>query len=80
MVYGKLGLFDIYHSWYFNALLAAVSLNIVLSSLDRFPKTWKYASRPNLAVPVRWLRDQKMTAEIEDERSTDELTAKIADR
>ena len=78
MVYGKLGLFDIYHSWYFNALLAAVSLNIVLSSLDRFPKTWKYASRPNLTVPVRWLRDQKMTAEIEDEGSTDELAAKIA--
>jgi cytochrome c biogenesis protein len=36
LVYGKLGLFDIYHAWYFNALIAILSLNIILSSLDRF--------------------------------------------
>src|SRR4051794_23287452 len=27
-----LGLFDIYHSWYFNLLLLSLSLNIVLAS------------------------------------------------
>ena len=26
LVYGKLGIFDIYHSWYFNTLLAVLSL------------------------------------------------------
>src|SRR5436190_2852305 len=31
LVYGKLDLFDIYHSWYFNALLCAVSINIILA-------------------------------------------------
>ena len=61
LVYGGLGLFDIYHSWYFNALLAVLSLNIVLASIDRFPKIWPFASKPNLTVPVRWLRDQKST-------------------
>lgn len=59
LVYGKLGLFDIYHAWYFNGLLALLSLNIILASLDRFPKTWTYFSRPQVTVPVRWLLSQK---------------------
>jgi cytochrome c biogenesis protein len=58
LVYGKLDFFDIYHSWYFNALLCVLSLNIVLASIDRFPKTWTYISMPNLSVPLRWLREQ----------------------
>src|SRR4051794_18598417 len=32
LVYGGLGFFDIYHSWYFNVLLLILSLNIVLAS------------------------------------------------
>lgn len=61
MVYGALGFFDIYHAWYFNALLAVLSLNIVMASIDRFPKIWPFASKPSLTVPVRWLRDQRST-------------------
>ena len=78
LVYGKLGIFDIYHSWYFNALLCMVSINIVLASIDRFPKTWPFISKPNLTVPVRWLRDQKQTSELEIDGSPDEITTKIA--
>ena len=76
LVYGKLGLFDIYHAWYFNALLCLVSLNIVLASIDRFPKTWLFASKPTLTVPIRWLRDQKQSAEVE----TDGTPAAVAQR
>jgi cytochrome c biogenesis protein len=76
LVYGKLGLFDIYHSWYFNTLLCVLSLNIVLSSVDRFPKTWIYISRPQVAVPVRWLMDQKQTASIEAEGTLETLKTK----
>ena len=64
LVYGYLGFFDIYHAWYFNALLAALSVNIILSSIDRFPKTWKRISRKNVVVPIRWLREQSQTAEL----------------
>src|SRR5215203_6160954 len=60
-VYGNLGFFNIYHVWYFNALLGLLSLNIILASIDRFPKTWKYASKPQVIVPLRWLRDQKLS-------------------
>jgi cytochrome c biogenesis protein len=57
-VYGGLGFFDIYHVWYFNALLAVLSLNIILASFDRFPKTYIYLAKPTLTVPLRWLREQ----------------------
>ncbi len=79
LVYAKLGFFDIYHAWYFNALLGMVSLNIILASIDRFPKTWLFASKPNLTVPVRWLREQKQTAELAMTGLPDEVAVRIAD-
>ena len=62
LLYGKLGFFNIYHAWYFNALLCMLSLNIILASIDRFPKTWKFVSKPQVVVPLRWLSDQKHSA------------------
>ncbi len=61
LVYGSLDLFDIYHSWYFNALLLVLSFNIILASIDRFPKTRMSVSKPVLTPPVRWLKDQEQT-------------------
>lgn len=58
LVYGKLGLFNIYHAWYFTGLLGLLSLNIILASVDRFPKTWVYVSKPQTTVPLRWLISQ----------------------
>ena len=47
-LWGNLGVFDIYHAWYFNALLLVLSLNIVLASIDRFPGAWTFISRKKL--------------------------------
>ena len=44
-LYGKLGFFDIYHSWYFDLILLVLSLNIVLASIDRFPSAWTYIKK-----------------------------------
>jgi cytochrome c biogenesis protein len=77
LVYGKMGLFDIYHAWYFNALLAILSLNIILASIDRFPKTWPFLSKPNITVPVRWLRDQQQNAEVEFAGAADQVKLRI---
>ena len=79
LVYGKLGIFDIYHAWYFNALLCLVSLNIILASIDRFPKTWIFASKPQVTVPVRWLREQKQTAELEMSGESDATISRVSD-
>lgn len=42
----RLGLTDVYHSWWFLTLLGLMSVSIVLASLDRFPQTWRFFSRP----------------------------------
>jgi cytochrome c biogenesis protein len=78
LVYGKLDFFDIYHSWYFNTTLGILSLNIVLASIDRFPKTWKFA-RPKISVPLRWLQDQKQTASLVMTGEKEEVVKKLAD-
>ncbi len=62
MLYGGLGFFDIYHVWYFNALLLVLSLNIVLASIDRFPKAWTYISRKKLDASAHWLKGQEQHA------------------
>lgn len=72
LLYGKLGFFNIYHVWYFNALLCLLSLNIILASVDRFPKTWKFVSKPQVVVPLRWIPAQKQSDEIVTDQSQDE--------
>jgi cytochrome c biogenesis protein len=62
LLYGQLGFFDIYHSWYFNAMLLVLSLNIILSSIDFFPSAWTYVSRKKLDASAHWLRGQEQSA------------------
>jgi cytochrome c biogenesis protein len=40
------GLTDVFHSWWFLGLVLLVSLSIVAASVDRFPNSWRYYSRP----------------------------------
>ena len=81
LVYGSLGLFDIYHSWYFNLLLLVLSLNIVLASIDRFPSAWSYVRNPKLNSTRNWLLKQKQNAVLEvpadSEREAAENVARI---
>ena len=59
MVYGGLGLFDIYHTWYFNVLLMTLSLNIILSSIDHFPGAWRYLGSKKLDASRAYVLNQK---------------------
>ena len=65
LVYGRLGFFDIYHSWYFNVLLLVLSLNIILASIDRFPSAWSYIVKPKTWATRKWLHTQTQASEIE---------------
>ncbi|PYS97725.1 MAG: hypothetical protein DMF65_10965 [Acidobacteria bacterium] len=77
-LYGKLGFFDIYHSWYFDLILLVLSLNIVLASIDRFPSAWTYVKKKKLDASAHWLRGQEQSAEIHLEAaSRDEAVGKI---
>lgn len=57
-LYGKLGFFDLYHTWYFNFVLLILSLNLVLASIDHFPSSWKYIVKPKLSATRDWLLGQ----------------------
>jgi cytochrome c biogenesis protein len=41
-----LGLTDVFHAWWFVLLLALVSLCIIAASIERFPNSWRFYSRP----------------------------------
>ncbi|MFL6282237.1 MAG: cytochrome c biogenesis protein ResB [Pyrinomonadaceae bacterium] len=75
LLYGKLGFFDIYHTWYFNALLLVLSLNIVLSSIDNLPKAWTFISRPKLVASLHWLGGQEQHAALVVEGDDSERVA-----
>ena len=45
-VFEAFGLFDVFHSGWFIALLALLCLNITFASIDRFPGTWQYLRHP----------------------------------
>jgi cytochrome c biogenesis protein len=79
-LFGNLGLFDIYHTWYFNFLLLILSLNIVLASIDRFPSAWSFISRPKLDASRHWLMGQKQNATVlMDGESEKSVAEKIAE-
>jgi len=83
IVFGRLGFFDIYHSWYFNLLLLVLSLNIILASIDRFPSAWAYIKSPKLTATRDWLLGQKEHAVLEtgvDEKAVTEAVRKVFEK
>ena len=40
------GLTDVFHAWWFVALMILVSLCIIAASIERFPNAWRYYARP----------------------------------
>lgn len=77
-IYGKLGFFNIYHSWYFTALLATTALNIILSSIDRFPAAWSYIRKPRASASPAFISAQMFNATGEVGGSSRTAAAKIA--
>src|SRR5690349_21079353 len=37
---------DVFHAWWFVALMLLVSLSIIAASIERFPNSWRFFSRP----------------------------------
>lgn len=54
-LYDALGFYDIYGSWYFRGLLMLLTMNIVISSVDHFPNTWKQVKNPAITPSERWI-------------------------
>jgi cytochrome c biogenesis protein len=78
IVFGYLGFFDIYHSWYFNLILLSLSLNIILASIDRFPSAWSYIAEPKLTATRDWLLGRREHEIVESKSDAGEAETRIA--
>ncbi len=59
-----LGLFDVFHAWWFILLLGLLGANIILASLERFPQAWRYFSRPHRVADEWFVRKLPFMREI----------------
>jgi cytochrome c biogenesis protein len=60
----RLGLTDVFHSSWFVFLLALLSINIILASLERLPAAWRYVSRPYVRPEPHFLAGLPLQQEI----------------
>ena len=51
-LFALLGVFDLYHSWWFRCLILLLTANIVVCSIDRLQLTWKiiFVRHPNFNI------------------------------
>lgn len=63
-VFDKLGFMDMYHSWWFTALLILFSANLIICSLERLPKTLKFVREPIVPVSEEQLRKFLINKEV----------------
>jgi len=45
-LFDRINLFDMYHSWWFLALMMLFTINLACCTIDRFPKVWKVVRNP----------------------------------
>ncbi len=63
-IFAKLGFMDMYHSWWFISFLITFSINLIVCSLDRFPKTWKLVKMPLKPLAVNVIKTLPVKKEI----------------
>lgn len=78
LLYERLGFFDMYHSWWFLALLALFSVNLIVCSIKRLPHVFKFVSEPATILSetqqkIFPSKDLKLSGSLEDSR--DKLSA-----
>jgi cytochrome c biogenesis protein len=59
-----LGLFDVFHTWWFILLLGLLGANITLTSIERFPQVWRLFVRPHLVADAAFIRALPFQREI----------------
>jgi len=70
-----LGLTDVFHSWWFVALLLLLCANIVVVSAERLPMAWRFFARPYLRPEPHFVSGLPLQAEIPVRRADTGLAA-----
>ncbi|MGD1103558.1 MAG: cytochrome c biogenesis protein ResB [Terriglobia bacterium] len=58
------GLFDIFHTWWFILLLGLMGANITMASIERFPQVWRLYVRPHFLADAAFIRALPFQREI----------------
>src|SRR5208282_4669918 len=58
------GLFDVFHTWWFVLLLGLLGTNITLASIERFPQVWRLYVRPHYMADATFIRALPFQREI----------------
>lgn len=67
-----LSLVDIYRSWTFVGLLAILSLNIVLASIDHFPGAWRFVRKKKLTATRQYAKTRDFNSILSSDEAADE--------
>ena len=59
-----MGLFDVFHAWWFILLLGLLGANITLASIERFPQVWRLYARPHYEADATYIRALPFQKEI----------------
>lgn len=62
-MFSAFGFFDLYHSWWFQALLVLLALNIIICSIDRLSAIWKIVFIRNPTFRISKFRGLKYKEE-----------------
>ena len=71
---------DMYGSWWFLALLGLLSTNLIVCSLDRFPKVWKQIKADGLDTPLTRLEKMGRKKEWQSRSSMPETVRELGAR
>lgn len=77
-IYSKLGFFDMYHSWWFVALLCIFCVNLICCSIKRLPHVFKFVSQPMLVLAESGRNAFSQKKEITASGSIDSLQEKLS--
>jgi cytochrome c biogenesis protein len=72
-LFSLLGLFDMYHSWWFQALLFLLTTNVVVCSLDRLSSVWKIVFVKEPQFNIARFRQLSRTEKFNDDRPPEQL-------
>ncbi len=53
---------DMYTSWWFLSLLGLLALNLIICSIDRFPRVWQQITEDNLSLPLERIKKMRVSA------------------
>ena len=72
-LFSVLGLFDMYHSWWFQTLILLLTANIVVCSIDRMSATWKIVFAKKPSFNASRFSSLKNKEAFDDNRSPEQL-------